>query len=221
MRTKIVFFAGAAAFALLTAGCGDKTTPAAAPSAPAPATTTAAAPAPAESASVPAAAPTTSKPAVTPVKTTKPKPTSDAGDGGNWLAALKPCPNKGQEVDIEKMATGDVTGDGLNDVIIARSCTAITSYWPSTVEIFDGAAGGEKPKRIGTLLGDLGATDGPAVQTVKVDGRVLTITAYGLSPKAAVGCPDLKLTYQYKYSGGGFTRTSRKAVTSADCLPIQ
>ncbi len=219
MRTKIVVFAGAAAIALLTAGCTDKSTPVAAPSAPAaPVSSPASAPATTQA---PTAAPATSKPVVVPVKTAKPTPVGDAGDGGNWFAALKPCPNKGQQVVVEKMATGDLTGDGVNDVAVARSCTAVTSYWPSTVEIFDGAAGGEKPKRIATLLDDLGPTDMPAVQSLKAGGRTLTVTAYGLSAKAAHACPDLKLTYQYKYSGGEFTRTSRKAVTAKDCLAVQ
>ncbi|GAA2883820.1 hypothetical protein Acy02nite_07610 [Actinoplanes cyaneus] len=239
MRTRIVVFAGAAAFALLAGGCGDK--PVAAPAAPGAATSaTAGAPAEASagasavapggapseapagvSTGTPGGAPATSKPATVPVKTAKPAPVGDPGDGGNWFGALKPCPNKEQEVEVQKMATGDLTGDGVADVLVARSCTAITSYWPSTVEIFDGAAGGEKPKRIGTLLGDLGPTDVPAVQSLKVSDRVLTITAYGRSKMAPAACPDLKLTYQYKYSGGQFARTNRNAVTAKDCLPIQ
>ncbi|WP_436529844.1 hypothetical protein [Actinoplanes sp. HUAS TT8] len=218
MRSKIFVFAGAAAIALLATGCTDKGGPAAAPATPGSAPVTESTTAPA---GTPSAAPVTSKPIVTPVKTVKPTPAGDPGDGGNWFAALAPCPNKGQKVEVEKMTTGDLTGDGVDDVAVARTCTAITSYWPSTVEIFDGAAGGEKPKRIATLLGDLGSADVPAVQSLKVNGRVLTITAYGVSAKAPTACPDLKLTYEYKYSAGTVARTSRKAVTSKDCLPIQ
>ncbi|GLW31588.1 hypothetical protein [Actinoplanes regularis] len=216
MRTKIVVFAGAAAIALLTAGCTDKPAPATAPSAPAPVATSAA-PAPVESASTPAAAPTTVKPVATPVKTAKPAPEID---GDDWIPALEPCRSKEQKVEVEKIVTGDLTGDGVDDVVVSRSCTAITSYYPSTVEIFDGAAGSRHPKRIASLLG--GDLDMPSVRSVRLSGRTLTITAHGVGKKAPTACPNLKLTYDYKYSGGKVTLTNRKAVTvtSGDCLPV-
>ncbi len=216
MRTKIIVFVGAASIALLAAGCTDKATPVSAPSAAVPAASSAA-PAPVESASTPSAAPTTAKPVATPVKTAKPAP---AIDGDDWIPALAPCRSDEQKVEVEKIVTEDLTGDGVDDVVVSRSCTAITSYYPSTVEIFDGAAGSRQPKRIAALLaGDL---DMPSVRSVKISGRTLTITAHGVGKKAPAACPNLKLTYDFKYSGGKVVLTNRKAVTvtSGDCLPV-
>lgn len=217
MRTKIVFFAGAAAIALLAAGCSDKVAPTAAPTVSSTASDAATSPATAAPSATPTTA-TTTKPAAVPVKTTT--PASDPGDGGNWIAALAPCPVKGIKTQVQKLAFADVTGDGVDDALVARTCESTTSHWPSTVEVFDGTTGA-KPKRLATLLEEVGSTDMPWVVSVKGSGSTVTVKAYGLSAEAPKACPDLTLTYTYKYSNGDFTRTARKAVASVDCLPIE
>ncbi|AEV86277.1 Transmembrane protease, serine 13 [Actinoplanes sp. SE50] len=237
MRTKIVLFAGAAAVALLAGGCGDKATPAAAPGAGAVASAAsgvAAAPggasaAPADAAnSAPGVTPTKN----TPVSTSQPKPgttkdgqpgpapAGDPGDGGNWFAALTPCPNKGQQHEVQKLVFADVTGDGVKDALVASTCQTTNAYWPSTVEVFDGTTG-KKPKRLGVLLKDVGPTDEPWYVSSSVSGKVVTVKAYGLSAQAPRACPDLNLTYTYKYGNGTFTRTGRQAAKASGCLPIQ
>jgi hypothetical protein len=211
MRTKIVVFAGAAAIALLATGCTDQGAPVAAPSAE-------------KAASSAPTAGSTSKPVVTAVTTAKPQPkpsaTGDAGDGGNWFGALAACRFAEQKTEVQKLVLADVTGDGVADALVARTCETTTSYWPSTVEVFDGTTG-EAPKRIGTLLGDAGAADLPWFQSMSVSGRTVTVKAYGTSKDAPRACPDLKLTYKYSYSDGKFTRVGRQATEATGCLRIQ
>ncbi|WP_221322324.1 hypothetical protein [Actinoplanes sp. L3-i22] len=152
--------------------------------------------------------------AVTPVRT------SDPGDGGNWFGALQKCPNGGQATEVQRLEFADLTGDGVKDALVARTCQASTSYWPSTVEVFDGTTG-EKPKRIGTILKDVGSDDLPWFQSLSVSGKVVTVKTYGTSAKGQQSCPDLKLTYRYEYRSGAFTRIGRQATTVADCLVIR
>ncbi|MDI6100993.1 hypothetical protein QLQ12_20480 [Actinoplanes sp. NEAU-A12] len=142
----------------------------------------------------------------------------DAGDGGNWFSALKPCP-QGLPTEIQRLERADLTGDGVAEALVARSCEPVTSRWPSTVEIFDGATA-EKPRRIGVLLEDAGAGDHPWFTSLTVSGGTVAVKAHGVSPGSPLACPDLKLTYQYRYEGGKFARTDREATKAADCLPI-
>ncbi|GIF04114.1 hypothetical protein [Actinoplanes siamensis] len=121
---------------------------------------------------------------------------------------------------MQKLVYGDVTGDGVPDALVARTCEAATSYWPTTVEVFDGASGAN-PRRVGTLLTDVGDKDLPWFRSMSVSGQTVTIKAYGTSPRAERACADLELTYRYDYRGGEFTRTGRQATRSAECLPIQ
>ena len=153
-----------------------------------------------------------------------PKPTKpaagagDAGDGGNWLNAVKACPD-GMPTEIQRLERADVTGDGVAEALVARTCEPSTSRWPSTVEVFDGTTG-EKPRRIGVLLEDAGAEDHPWFTSLTVSAGTVTVKAHGVGEGSPMACPNLKLTYSYRYDGGRFTRVERKATESADCLPI-
>ncbi|WP_229071005.1 hypothetical protein [Actinoplanes sp. DH11] len=134
---------------------------------------------------------------------------------------LSSCPNAGQKTQVQEQMTKDVTGDGVPDTLVARTCEASTSYIPSTVEVFDGAAGTGRPRRIGTLLKDVGPTDLPWYRSMTVDGETITIEAYGVSEGGVQACADLKLTYTYAYAGDSFRRTARNAAKVDDlCLPV-
>ncbi|MFC7534039.1 hypothetical protein [Actinoplanes sp. GCM10030250] len=149
-----------------------------------------------------------------------PAAVGDAGDGGNWFSALADCPDEGQEPEVQRLIQADVTGDNVKDALVARTCEASTSYLPSTVEVFDGLAGGEKPRRIATLLDEAGATDLPWYRSLKVEADLVVIQAYGVSPDGVPACPDLKLTYTYRWSGGDFERVARETAKTTDCLPV-
>ncbi|GLX99692.1 MULTISPECIES: hypothetical protein [Actinoplanes] len=142
------------------------------------------------------------------------------GDAGDWDAMVADCANDDQEAVVQQVVNADVTGDGKPDALVARTCDASTSYYPSTVEIFDGSSPSARPWRVGTLLSDVGPTDQPWLTGLKVSGGVVTVTANGVDAKGSNACPNLKLTYRYKLSGTQFKRLDRQATTSTECLPV-
>lgn len=212
MFKKAVLLATATLTTVAVAGCTGSPGPSAGAPVSAPAQQSATA-APAATAGGGAGA--TKSPGTKP-GTTKPTPASDPGDDGNWFGALKPC-ERGLPTEVQRLERADLTGDGVAEALVARTCEPVTSRWPSTVEVFDGTTG-EKPRRLGVLLEDAGAADHPWFVSLTVSGGTVSVTAHGVSANSPLACPDLKLTYQYRYAGGKFTRTSRKATKSADCL---
>lgn len=177
------------------------------------------------------------KPAASPTRTSDPGDgptatetrTSDPGDGdmlagrgtdADWKKLVKPCPNDGQEPVVQKVITGDVNGDGTYDALVARGCEARTSYWPSTVEIFDGASSASSPKRLATLLTDVGPDDQPWLVSLRVDGGAVVIKAYGVDKHSANGCPDLTFTYRYRLDGKVAHREQRQVANANKCLPV-
>ncbi|GAA3342395.1 hypothetical protein GCM10020358_37230 [Amorphoplanes nipponensis] len=152
----------------------------------------------------------------------------DPGDGGmlaglgedaDWKKIVKPCPNDGQRVIVQRVVTADVTGDGTYDAVVARSCEAVTSYWPSTVEVFDGTSPSTRPERVGTLLADVGPADEPWLTTLRVNGREVVIEANGVDDSSSKGCADLGFTYRYRFTGGSFKRVAREVGNAGKCLP--
>ncbi|UQU62872.1 hypothetical protein COUCH_28080 [Couchioplanes caeruleus] len=221
MRARLVSFTSVTLIALAAAGC----TPA--DSAPAASGTTPASPVSSRAASSPPSSPPSSP---APSRTSSPAPsaTSDGGDGGmlaglgedaNWKKLVTPCPNDGQKTVIRKVVTADVTGDGTYDALVARGCEARTSYFPSTVEVFDGASQSSRPRRIATLLEEAGATDQPWLTTVRVSGRQVVIEANGTGPRDTNACPSVAFTYRYRFSGDEVQRVSRDAHDARRCLP--
>ncbi|WP_433295857.1 hypothetical protein ACQP2F_36920 [Actinoplanes sp. CA-030573] len=158
-----------------------------------------------------------------------PTRTSDPGDGdmlaglgtdADWKKLVMPCPNAGQKPVVQKVITGDVNRDGTHDALVARSCEAQTSYWPSTVEIFDGASPATSPRRLATLLADVGPDDQPWVVSLRVDGGAVVIKAYGVDEHSNNACPDLTFTYRYRLDGKGAHREQRQVANANKCLPV-
>jgi len=157
--------------------------------------------------------------------------TSDPGDGDYLFGAgagdtallrkiVRPCPNEGQKVIIQKVLSADVTGDGDGDLIVGRTCSSTTAYWESTVEVFDGRSTRTSPRRLGTLLTDVGPTDAPWLAKLSADGHVITAEAYGIDSRTTKACADIYFTYQYRYSDGSFKRVSRQVGNAAKCPQI-
>ncbi|MBM2614446.1 hypothetical protein JIG36_02590 [Actinoplanes sp. LDG1-06] len=134
-----------------------------------------------------------------------------------WKDVVKPCPYEGQEPEIQKVVKKDATKDGVPDTLVVRSCEATTSYWASTIEVFDGTADPSRPKRIGTLLSDVFKKDQPVVTEVLLNKGIVGVKAYGTSEKAARACPDLILFYRYEFNGSGFDRIWRDAGVKQEC----
>jgi hypothetical protein len=148
--------------------------------------------------------PTPDRTTGSPVRTTKSTPrTPDARP--SWARLVQACPNKGQKTEIQQILEGDVTGDGRAETIVARTCEASTSYWPSTIEVFDGASDPLRPERIGEpLLAERHKEDEPVVTGLSINAGMIGVKAYGTSPKGTRACPDLKLFYRYEHQGDGF-----------------
>lgn len=143
------------------------------------------------------------------------------GDGADWDTFIAACDNPEQEPIVQLVTTGDMTGDGTADALVARTCDASTSYFPSTIEVFDGASPAAQPDRVGTtILTDAGPTDQPWVIGMAVKDQAVTVTAYGTGSTDSNACPTLRLTYRYQLQGSAFEQVDRAAVPSADCLPI-
>lgn len=147
----------------------------------------------------------TSRPTpTTPLRTTKAAPRTP-DERPNWARLVQACPNRGQKTEIQQILEGDVTGDGRADTIVARTCEASTSYWPSTIEVFDGASDPLRPERIGDpLLTERHREDEPVVTGLSINAGMIGVKAYGTSPKGTRACPDLKLFYRYEHRGDGF-----------------
>ncbi|SDT52539.1 hypothetical protein [Actinoplanes derwentensis] len=146
---------------------------------------------------------------------------ASVGEEGDWDAFIEACKNPEQEALVQLVTTGDLTGDGTADALVARTCDASTSYFPSTIEVFDGASPAAEPVRVGApILTDAGPTDQPWVIGMAVKEQVVTVTAYGTGGTDSNACPKLKLTYRYLLDGGAFEQVDRAATTSADCLAI-
>ncbi|GAA4608550.1 hypothetical protein GCM10023107_87180 [Actinoplanes octamycinicus] len=142
------------------------------------------------------------------------------GSDADWKKYLEPC-DAPQKVLIQKVVTADVNGDGTFDALVAHACSPITSYWPTVVDVFDGASSSAKPKRLGTLLQDVGPDDLPYLDTLKVKKGTVVIEAYGVDKHTNQSCPSIYYTYEYKYTGAKFTRTSRSAGNANQCPDIR
>jgi hypothetical protein len=151
------------------------------------------------------ASPTPAATTATANTTKSPSPKVTKVKTRDWAKLVKKCPNAGQKVEIQKVLQADVTQDGIADTLVTRGCEASTSYWPSTIEIFDG----ETSKRYATLLEK--DVEEPVVTGVTVTKGVITVKAYATSLKGTKACPDLLLTSRWQYVENGFEELSRVA----------
>ena len=206
---KIALLTGAVVLAGLAAACDDNATAASA-TAPSLASSPAGATSATTAAPTPTPTVTTTAPSGT-VATSKPAPGRT-----DWTKKVKACPNAGQPVIIQQVVSGDLTGDGASDTAVARSCEARTSYWPSTIEVFDGASG----SRIATLLADDGPGYMPWVTRLTVSRGTLTVDAVGSDPHGSLSCADLGLKYTFAHRDGALTRTDRVIRDAGKCQAV-
>ncbi len=146
---------------------------------------------------------------------------ASVGENGDWDVFIEECENPEQEAMVQLVTLGDVTGDGTADALVARTCDASTSYFPSTIEVFDGASPAAGAERVGKpILTDVGPTDQPWVTGMTVKDQVVTVTAHGTGSDDSNSCPKLELTYRYRFQGTAFEQVDRAAVKSAACLDV-
>jgi hypothetical protein len=139
------------------------------------------------------------------------------GKEADWDTFVLACDDPEQEAVVQEVTTGDVTGDGVADSLVTRTCDGATPYFPSTVEVFDGSSPAQRPWRIGApLLKDVAATDKPWVIRVAVQAGVIVVQANGTT---GGGCPKVRITYRYALAGTALEQRSRDAAPSDTCLP--
>jgi hypothetical protein len=179
------------------------------------------------------AQPTTGQPGPTQSSAGQPGPTqSSAGKPGkpagkpspgpkrpDWRKAVLPCPQDLRVV-LQRVTTADVTKDGVPDTLVTRSCVASTSYYGSTIEVFDGTAAPQSPRRIGVLLRDVAGKDKPWATKVVIIKGIVTVQANGLGPRSDNACPDHRFTYRYQFSKGQFRLIWRDFGKAEKCLPV-
>ncbi|MEU4619513.1 hypothetical protein AB0G04_05985 [Actinoplanes sp. NPDC023801] len=142
---------------------------------------------------------------------------ASVGKEADWDAFVLACDDPEQEAVVQQVTTGDVTGDGVADSLVARTCDGAAPYFPSTVEVFDGSSPAQRPWRIGTpLLKDVAAADKPWVTAVAVRSGEIVVQAHGT---AGNGCPKLRITYRYALEGTALKQKARDEVPSGACLP--
>jgi hypothetical protein len=179
------------------------------------------------------AQPTNGQPGPTQSSAGQPGPTqSSAGKPGkpagkpspgpkrpDWRKAVLPCPQDLRVV-LQRVTTADVTKDGVPDTLVTRSCVASTSYYGSTIEVFDGTAAPQSPRRIGVLLRDVAGKDKPWATKVVIIKGIVTVQANGLGPRSDNACPDHRFTYRYQFSKGQFRLIWRDFGKAEKCLPV-
>ena len=75
-----------------------------------------------------------------------------------------------------------------------------------------------EPRRLGTLLTDVGPEDQRWLTTLRAGGREVTIEAIGAS--ADNSCADLAFTYRYRFASGKFARVTREVGNANECQRI-
>jgi hypothetical protein len=106
----------------------------------------------------------------------------------------------GGKVDILKVVTADLTGDGLPEAVVRMECAHSASEWPDTVDVYSDSSG--TPTMIGSLLSQHDASYAPAITT---QGATVTLGLTTWSKYAPGCCPDLNYTRTFTWTGHGFS----------------
>jgi hypothetical protein len=106
----------------------------------------------------------------------------------------------GGKVDVLKVISADVTGDGVPDAVVRMECAHSASEWPDTVDVYSDTAG--TPTMIGSLLTQHDSSYAPTINTHPA-GVTLGLARWS---KYAPGCcPDLHYTRTFTWTGHGFS----------------
>jgi len=104
----------------------------------------------------------------------------------------------GDKVNVLKVVTGDLTGDGAPEAVVREECDHSASEWPDSVYVFTYDGG---TKLLATLVkqgDDVYATPQP------FSGNAVTVKLDGWSPSAGGCCPDLHYSKTFAWNGSGF-----------------
>lgn len=107
-------------------------------------------------------------------------------------------------IEVDPLATGDLTGDGRPETVVLASCTPRPSnYSVEELLVLD-----ERGNTLATLPADSSLTNPEAFRadTVSISEEGLTIDADRLGPEQCRACgdPELHLTYRWRWTGSAF-----------------
>jgi hypothetical protein len=102
------------------------------------------------------------------------------------------------ETQVDYVRHADLTGDGRKETIVSASCQTATSGNPTRVFVYHGTK----------KILDIGKGYYLLSTDAKANGRTLTVNAKALSERAALCCPDVAVTFKYRWNGSGFTKVS-------------
>lgn len=157
-----------------------------------------------------ASASPSSSPSSSPSGTT----TSGGGASADWAAHVNfaalsnpdlncAAARLGGKVDVLKVVTADLTGDGLPEAVVRMECAHSASEWPDTVDVYTESPGSPgTPTMIGSLLTQHDASYAPAITT---QGATVTLGLTTWSKYAPGCCPDLNYTRTFTWTGHGFS----------------
>ncbi|WP_093609380.1 hypothetical protein [Actinoplanes philippinensis] len=140
-----------------------------------------------------------------------------AGKDADWDTFVLPCDDKTQEPIVQQVVTGDVTGDGIADALVVRTCDNV-----GTVEVFDGSSPAQRPWRIDQplLKGPPAELRRPWVTGVEVTAGEIVIKANGHAiDDDSKTCPKDRLVFAFKLVGTDFTQLRLRNDPAGKCLP--
>jgi hypothetical protein len=147
--------------------------------------------------------------------TTRPAAAANPFAHTDWTTATGyHCPSDGQRVLLDKVVTGDLTGDGVPDAVVVLTCDTTTSSNPVQVAAFDGSSPDPAhPRSLGVLI----AADDPAFYvrqaTATIAAGTVTVTGQAIgSDEPLAADPDITLTQTFTYRGGTLVPGPRTVV---------
>ncbi len=106
--------------------------------------------------------------------------------------------------EISGVRYADLTGDGLDEAIVAAACRTTTASNPISVLVYDGADRRAPLRRLGAV----GTSQYLVSAKVTTRGRTLTVTSRALGDRAPRCCPDLRITQTYEWRDGELRRVA-------------
>jgi hypothetical protein len=150
---------------------------------------------------------TTSSPGTTPPATTSPMKTATTPPAGavaaDWASHVDfkavqrtdmdcAIAQEGGTVEVTKVVSADVTGDGTPEAIVRVNCLHSASEWPDWVFVYSDATG--TPRVLGTLIT---GNDSTYVPGISASGRTIKLGLLTWSKYAAGCCADLHYTQAF------------------------
>ncbi len=143
----------------------------------------------------------------------------DEGAGPrNWAGIpLDACSQVGLQAKLKSEDYGDVTRDGVPEIILTQTCSGDGSPKPDVVRIFDGRSTASAPKLIGEIVSVEDGLDERGLQVVGafVINRSLRISSETYRPADPDDRPSVFVLDFFGWDGSRFVRTDERVCVDA------